>query len=478
LIVDGVCAMAMVTLQGGPFLPAFAVALGASNYEIGLLATIAFASQFMQLAGLYLVRRFPYRRGLVVLAAGAARLLWLPIILIPVIFVGRGTTFLMQWLLLSALAGAVAGPAWNSLLRDIVPSNQMGRVFSTRLMLGTLFAVGLTLVGGCFIDVWQVRVPGAPLYAYSILFALGLAVGIGGVVAIAALPEPRMPPVSREPLGKVLARPLRDRNFRGLLSFIAVWNFAVNLAGPFFIVYMLKRIGLSLMTVTALAVTSQVTNMLFLRIWGRIADRHSNKSVLAVSGPLFLLAVLGWTFTTLPERYFLTVPLLFAIHILIGMSSAGISLAAANIGLKLSPQAEAHAYMTVYGLAGAVTGAVAPLLGGVFADFFAARHLSVQIAWAEPTEVFRLNALHLKSLDFLFLMAFVAGLYALQRLRKVNEEGEVDEETIRRELVLEVFSAVRAVSASPGIRHLVVGPVSAIYRFTTSNLQGVGEAAE
>ena len=42
---DGICSMAMASLQGGPFLAAFALGIGASNYEIGLLAAIGFLSQ-------------------------------------------------------------------------------------------------------------------------------------------------------------------------------------------------------------------------------------------------------------------------------------------------------------------------------------------------------------------------------------------------------------------------------------------------
>ena len=65
LIADGACSSSMATLQGGPFLAAFAIALGASNYEVGLLATIGFLSQFAQLGGLLLVQKYPRRRGIV-----------------------------------------------------------------------------------------------------------------------------------------------------------------------------------------------------------------------------------------------------------------------------------------------------------------------------------------------------------------------------------------------------------------------------
>jgi len=464
LIADGVCSTSMATLQGGPFLAAFAIALGASNYEVGLLATIGFLSKFAQLGGLFLVQKFPKRRGIVILSAGVSRLLWVFILLIPLLFVNRGVTFLMQWLFLAAMVGAVAGPAWNSLLRDVVPQSTMGKLFSTRMVLGTVFALSLTLLGGFFVDYWKGWFPDQALLAYSILFAIGLFFGLAGLLAISRIPEPTMPSTDGQKITSLLTKPIKDKNFQGLLKYIGFWNFAINLAGPFFIVYLLERIGMSLGMVTTLVVTSQVTNLVFFRIWGKLADRFSNKSVLGVSGPLFLLAILLWTFTTMPDRHALTIPLLFAIHILSGMSAAGVSLATANIALKLSPTGQAHSYMTVYGLAGAVTGAISPMLGGVFADFFATRELSIQLNWAQAEQTASVYALNLRALDFLFLMTFLLGLFSLRFLRKVTEQGEVEEKVVRQELLNETYSTVRMIGTIPGIRQMVAGPISAVGR--------------
>ncbi len=51
-----------------------------------------------------------------------------------------------------------------------------------------------------------------------------------------------------------------------------MWNFALNLAVPFFAVYMLTRLGLSLPTVIGFTMLSQITNVLFARVWGAMAD--------------------------------------------------------------------------------------------------------------------------------------------------------------------------------------------------------------
>ncbi len=231
----------MEALAGGPFLVAFALAIGASHYDVGMLATIALLSQLMQLPGLALVNAFPKRRAITAILAGISRLLWIFIILIPFLFVNKGMSFLIQWFLIAAMVGAAAGPAWNSLLRDIVPKASFGRVFARRMVLGTALALVLTLGGGYFVDWWQARFPDTVLYAYSCLFLVGVVLGVCGLFAVARLPEPAMKVEHKTSLLDLLKDPLNDSNFRRLLVFIGLWSFAVNIAGPFFIIYMLQR---------------------------------------------------------------------------------------------------------------------------------------------------------------------------------------------------------------------------------------------
>lgn len=459
ITVNGVCSMATGALQGGIFLSAFALAIGASNYEIGMLATIGFASQLLQIPGLYLVQKFAKRRGITVLCSSISRLLWVFILLIPILFVDQGVSFLLFWLGLASMSMAVCMPSWNSLLRDTVPSDRMGQVFSRRLALGTALGLTLTLVGGYFVGWWGERFPEQALYAYSMLFLLGLLFGLIEVVAIARVPERTLETGTDGSLFDLLSIPLKDGNFRHLLSFVSIWSFAVNMAGPFFIIYMLDRIHISLFWVTVLSMVSQLFNLLFLRIWGRLADRFSNKSVLSVSGPLFLLSILAWCFTTLPEPHAWTFSMLFVIHILGGISTAGVSLASTNIALKFSPHGKAHAYMTVFGLSAAIAGAIAPLVGGVIADFFAVRELSLSLNWSDPTRQMSVYALNFRALDFLFGFAFLLGLYSFNRLARVKEEGEVTEREVLESLVNAVVLPVRSFSPAAGFRTLASLPL-------------------
>ncbi len=225
---------------------------------------------------------------------------------------------------------------------------------------------------------------------------------------------------------------------------------------------MLKRLQLDMSLIIALLVVSQLMNLTFLRLWGRFSDRYSNKSVLGVSGPLFIGCILAWTFTTLPEKYVLTFPLLVAIHVFMGISTAGVTLASGNIGLKLAPQGQATAYLAASSFANSVAAGIAPILGGTFADFFVGRELSWTLKWIGPGRELAVQTLNFRQWDFFFFLAFLIGLYSIHRLALVREEGEVKEEIVVRELIAEVKRPLRNFSTAGGLRHMLHFPFSIV----------------
>ena len=264
-------------------------------------------------------------------------------------------------------------------MRDLIHENIMGSFFSKRMRIATGVGIALSILAAVYLDFWKKYFPDHELAGYSILFFVGFAAGIIGLLFLAKTPETKMPPIlGKKKMLKLLSQPFKDENFRKLIAFMCSWNFAVNLAGPFFMVYMLKRLGLSMSFIIGLSIVSQVFNFLFLKLWGRYTDRFSNKSVLAISCPLFLVSILAWTFTTMPEKYILTIPLLILIHVVMGLSSAGVSLASGNISLKLAPKGSATAYLAANTIANSIAAGIAPILGGKFADFFSGR----QLDWA------------------------------------------------------------------------------------------------
>ncbi|MFC1780741.1 MFS transporter [Planctomycetota bacterium] len=473
VIRDGAASQAMGILTGGAFLVAFAVKLGASNLVIGLLAAIGPLAQLLQLPSIFIVEKIRNRRLITVIMASLSRICWLIIAISPFIFPAKIAIAVLLILLAAVSAfGAVSGCSWNSWMRDLIPENIMGSFFSKRMRIATGVGIALSILAAVYLDFWKKQFASYELAGYSILFFIGFALGMLGVYFLAKTPEIQMPPVQEKmKMFKLLSQPFKDENFRKLIAFMCSWNFAVNLAGPFFMVYMLKRLELSMSFIIALSIVSQIMNFLFLKIWGRYTDRFSNKSVLAMSGPLFIVSILAWTFTTMPEKYFLTIPLLILIHIVMGLSSAGVSLASGNISLKLAPKGQATVYLASNTIVNSLAAGIAPILGGTFADFFVGRELAWTLNYKSPGGEYAVSTLNLQQWDFFFALAFLIGLYAIHRLAMIKEAGEVEEGIVVEELFSEVRNQVRILSSVEGLRQMVSFPISIVRNITGRIIQ-------
>jgi len=451
---NGAGIQVMETLAVGAFLTAFAIQLGASNFTIGLLAAVPHLSQLAQIPALATVERYRNRRKIYFVSGVIARPAMLIIgaaAFIPNADIAIGV-IVFAFALRYAM-GAFLGCAWNSWMRDLVPDHLMGEIFGQRQKRMTFIGAVLSLVAAGFVDLWIHWVPLPQTYGYAVIYALAFVGGAYGVWCAQHVYEPQMTEAPAERgWYRALSVPFRNKNFRRLLAFLGSWNFAINLAAPFFTVNMLKRMDLSLALVVGLGTLSQMAAYLMVSQWGAIADRFSNKSVLSVCAPLFVLCIFAWTFTMFPERHVLTIPLLIAIHIATGIASAGVTLASGNITLKLAPRGDATAYMAASSLVNSLAAGAASMIGGLTADFFLSRQFSVLLRWHEPSGDVEITALKFAQWDFFFLIASVIGLYALHRLTLVREEGHVKERVVIDALLASARRGMRNLSTVAGLR--------------------------
>jgi len=440
IIRNGIANQAMGTLIGGVFLVAYALKLGASNFTIGLLAALPPLIQVLQIPSIYLIEKVRKRKLICIVSCLISRSFLLLMASVPLFFTGHGgLAFLFIGLFFHTAFAALSGCSWNTWMRDLIPDNILGSFFSKRMAISMTLGIALSFLAGFYLDYMPKYFGENEVYGYALLFAAGFLLGMVETFFLAKIPEPTMPPVTgKRNFFKILGQPFKDTTFRKLLVFLGSWNFAVNLAVPFFTVYMLIRLGLSMSVVIGLSILTQIFSVMFFKIWGRFSDRFSNKSVLTVCGPMYMFCILGWAFTTMPEKYVLTYPLLIMLHIFMGISSAGINLASGNIGLKLAPKGQATAYLAANNLTNSIAASIAPILGGKFADFFAERSLQFTFKWLSPGNEMLVQALDFRHWDFFFFLAFIIGQYSLHRLALIEEVGEVEEDVFIDELMAEV----------------------------------------
>ena len=478
---DGLCSHAMILLVTGAFLPGMAVALGAGNFVIGLLGSLAPMSQMVQIPAILLVERVGLRKLLTVVFAFISRVMLAMAALIPFVDIAYKAYLFLGLMLLFFIFGSIAGCSWNSWIKDIVPGEALGAYFSQRLSRATQFGAVLSIIAAFGID-GLTSLMGGPERAYGIVFLVAAVIGIVGAKTLMHVPEPRMVQTPDSKWVALLLEPLKDKNFFRLLAFSASWSFTVTMSGAFMAVYILNRIGLPMSGVVLLAVLSQVTNIYFFKIWGAIADRFSNKSVLRVSVPMFILVILIYPFTTMPEKYFLTLPLLLLIHISGGISTAGFTLCAANIAIKLAPNGKATSYLATNAFCSGIAAAIAPILGGILGSFFAAREISIKFFYqpdiTQASEIISVPALSFRGLDFVFFAAAIFGLYAIHRLSLIEEAGTISEREVRDQVYQSMRTTLgNANGISAGIRRISAFPYELLRKTTLKTRSAVYRTA-
>jgi MFS family permease len=455
-------------LASGGLLAAFALLVGASNFHIGVMTAIPFVVQPLQIAAVIAVERWRQRKLIAVLAYFFAFASWIPIAGIPFLIdlpSPAGVALLLACMGLRGAANAFVNTSWSGWLRDLVPEGEAGSFFAQRMRTATAAAATAAIIGALYIDWWKGAALGPEVFGYSYAMLFGsIVLGFTAVGFMARIPEPRMPAPEgpAAPLLQTLGAPLRDGNFRQLLRFLFLRNFVANLAVPFFTVYMLTKLGMALTWVVGLGVLSQLSSVVFLRVWGPLVDRHGSKVILSLTTSLSFLVMLGWIFVAMPQTHALTVPLLILLHALIGIANAGINISSMTLRMKMAPRSQSTAYLTAASLAANLGAGISPLVGGAFTDFFDVRHLKVVVEWVDPLRSLEFPALFLTGFDFLFAIAFALGLLVLGVLSRVREEGETENNVVMEELMAQTRDNLRALNSVPGMSFISNIPVRAV----------------
>lgn len=453
IVYEGAYSSATAALTSGVILTAYALYLGASNLMVGVLASGPFLGQLLQAPAILLVERLRARKAISVLSSVIGR---------SMLALMAVAAFLPQPVAIAAVIvgqfvlcgnGAIGSCAWNAWMRDLAPQERLGDVFSRR----TTYTTSVTLVVGLAAALLLDRTPAgsdARAWAFAGLYTLGCVTGLLSAVVVSRIPEPCMPQRAPEALNLLglLREPFSDPNFRRLVAFLSSWQFAINLATPFFTVFIVRQLGFDMTFVMVLNVVSQITNLAALRSWGLLSDRFAHKSVLAVAAPTYILCIVAMIAASEIGRGPLGIAYLVALHALMGAAVGGVTLATTNIALKLSPKGSATAYVATSALTSSFAAGIAPILGGLFADFFARRQFALLLRWSGPHGVVQLAPLQLSHWDFYFLIAGLLGLYALHRLSLVHEEGQIERRAMLQQVLGQSRRVVRNLGTVAGLR--------------------------
>lgn len=290
-VTEGIFASAMVGFTQEYFTP-FLLLLGGTVRHVGLLNALPnlFAA-LMQLKSADIVDRLNSRKKAISIFVFLQGFLLIPMIIVALfkqvylpIFIGLVVLF--------TCCGALANPPWGSLMSDLVDKEKRGQYFGWRnrtlgfVTVGSMFGAGLLLHVMRKIDVFR---------GFALLFAAAFVWRVISWYFLGKMYEPLLENNRNNhfTLFQFLRR-LRDSDFARFAFFVALMNFSVNIASPFFAVLMLKELKFDYLLYAVITITATFTVYFNIARWGRHADRVGNLKIIKTTAPLIGLIPLLW----------------------------------------------------------------------------------------------------------------------------------------------------------------------------------------
>lgn len=394
---DGFFASCMAGMVNDYITP-YALVLKASTRQIGALNAVPFlASSLVQLKAAELVERFKSHIKTIVVFVLLHALMLLPIIFIPYLFKNQAVLFLIILFTLYTAFNSLTGPVAASLIAEYIPSNMRGRYFGWRNKVLTVVLIISSLTAGFILHYFKKDVLKGFMIILSIAFVSRLISGYF-ITRLYELPFRQDKAFYFTFLDFV--KNIRKSNFAKFVLFFSGMQFCVNVASPFFAVFMLRDLKFNYITYTILVTAVTVAQIFTLERWGRCADRVGNVRVLKFTSLIIASLPLWWIICHHPFY------LIFA-QLLSGIAWAGFNLSAGNfIYDAVMPQKRVRcfAYFSVF------------VGGGVFLGGILGGHLANILP----------NVFGYKLFTLFFISAILRFLVALSLSCKIKEVRPVE----------------------------------------------------
>jgi MFS family permease len=236
-----------------------------------------------------------------------------------------------------SVTGNLAFPAWMSFTADVVPIEGRGRYFASRNLAMSAASMLVTYLAGEWIT------QSGSLSAYQIVITLSFVLGIASTFSFNKINDPRPDHHSTETFSvRSAITDLRAAPaFLALCAVAAIWNFSLNISGPFFSVYMAQELKFNAAMIGMSSIAPGITKILTQRKAGELTDRFGARNIQAVLMFLIPILPLSWLFI---RSY---------VGVLVIQSFAGIlwgtfELVSFNVLLGILPQNLQARYSAIY----------------------------------------------------------------------------------------------------------------------------------
>jgi MFS family permease len=342
---------------GETYFSAFSVFLKASTAQIALISALPpLLGSLAQLFSAWLGNRTGWRKSIILTGVYLQVFSWLPIIVLPLLFPEHAIALFILCISFYFACAHLVVPQWSSLMGDLVPEHIRGRYFSGRTRLATVTSFISLIAGGLLLNTFDGH--GLPLYGFVSSFAIAAIARLLSAAYLRGMHDPpRQAVVIEMPSLSTIWQRIHRSPFARFSLFVALMQFSVAIASPFFTVYMLRDLSFSYFMFMTNTATSVIVQFLNLSMWGKISDQFGNRVILACTGLVIPAMPILWLFSA--DYVYLIIVQAFS-----GLVWSGFSLSTSNFIYDLVPSPKRATYVAYHNVLGSTGVFFGALLGG------------------------------------------------------------------------------------------------------------------
>ena len=348
------------------YAPASMVAAGAGDSTIAMLSTLNnFVAGLLYIKVPTVIQKMGSRKKAILVLAFLDAIGWLPLIAILLFFRPVNPLWLIPCWIFNLIPGMLLAPARSSWLADLVPANIRGRYFGMRAAISGAAYLGTFYVFSYVLQIFNNQA----IDGFALLFFVAL---VASFVCFLIYSKIHNTPVTPEKDAKFgffdFLGETRQRNLGKFILFVALFQFAVYLASPFFTPYLLNDLHFTYIFFALVFSAEFAARVLVVTLWGKYADKAGNLKVMRIVSFAIPFVPLLWLVSH--HIIYLVMVQLFS-----GACWAGFDLCSGNFIYEAAPAGKRLKYIayykalsTLFMALGALTGAyllgvVRPILG-------------------------------------------------------------------------------------------------------------------
>ena len=386
----------MANMVGGSFWTGLMLLMGADDGFIGAMTMIAVAANMLQMLSPLLLERFAQRKRIIIITRASSLLINIVLIgLIPLF-----PTSAQARLVLTAIAvlavntlGALISPGisvWH--LQSIPPHVRTGFYSLITMTTGAVVAMA-NFLAGRVVDLFK-----AHGMEYPGLLALRLVALCLAAFDLYLYSKVHEYPYETDTEGRftlcdLITRPFKERLYMKSVAATFLWNLSANIPGAYFMVYLLKNMGVTYSYIMLVSLMNVVVVLLLTPVWRGLLSRLGWFKTLYVAMALYLVHLIALSLVTSATMWLYPIASLWAF-----VSAIGINLSFQGIPYANIPEKNQTVFIGFYSTAANF----AALIGVGIGRYF--------ILWADDL---RLTLPGIEMCGKQLLMLLTAGMMAL-----------------------------------------------------------------